>query len=469
MVEGLASGRDRHLFGPGPKRILSLDGGGVRGVASIAFLEKLETEVEAIEGQPTLLADWFDLIGGTSTSAIIASLLALGYRASEVREFYERLAPRIFKRSFRLLGWQSKFDARRLKDDLAEVIGKRPLDSPDLRTGLCVVLKRMDTGSAWVVMNNPRSGFWETHADRSFVGNRHLPIANLVRASAAAPGFFDPELIEIVAGQPPGLFVDGGLTPHNNPALLMLMVALLPAYGLNWHLGADNLLIVSVGTGSFRPTMDARSGVSALGLTARALIGMIAESQQLVLTPMTYFGQSPVEWPINSEIGDLGMVEAPTGNLYSVSCATTCDWNRPGLGTCSAKRSQPTRSHSSGRWISRRICPRSSISPGRRLACRSGRRILCRPDLHDPNQSGQFAGSGLGPSADHFAFSAWSLVVTAARASSKSRGTRCTVTKLGLSRAIACTAQAVRIVSSALNETSAGTFNVDHGGVSSVR
>ena len=62
--------RDRHLLGAGPKRILSLDGGGVRGVISIAFLERLEKEISEIEGRPTLLGEWFDLIGGTSTGAI---------------------------------------------------------------------------------------------------------------------------------------------------------------------------------------------------------------------------------------------------------------------------------------------------------------------------------------------------------------------------------------------------------------
>jgi uncharacterized protein len=311
--------RDTHLFGPGPKRILSLDGGGVRGAATIAFLEKLEAEISEIEGRPTRLAEWFDLIGGTSTGAIIAAALALGYRASELNDFYCQLAPRIFKRSyFRLLGWQAKFDSRRLMEELTAVIGKRTLDSEDVLTGLCVVLKRMDTGSAWIVMNNPRSAFWETPTDNAFVGNRHLPIANLVRASTAAPSFFDPELIEIAAGQPAGLFIDGGLTPHNNPALVMLMVALLPAYGLNWKVGVDNLMVVSVGTGSFRATLNPLEAVrlSSIGLAIRSLAAMISESQQLVLTLMTYLGQSPVPWPINSEIGDLGQVVAQTGNLF---------------------------------------------------------------------------------------------------------------------------------------------------------
>src|ERR1700735_4103739 len=92
----LQTSRDRHLFGPGPKRILSLDGGGVRGAISIAFLERLEQIVDEIEGRPTLLGDWFDLIGGTSTGAIIAGALALGYRTADVRDFYQALGPRVF-------------------------------------------------------------------------------------------------------------------------------------------------------------------------------------------------------------------------------------------------------------------------------------------------------------------------------------------------------------------------------------
>ena len=265
------------------------------------------------------LGDWFDLIGGTSTGSIIAAALALGYRAAEVHDFYRQLAPSIFKRSyFRLLGWHAKFDSRNLMRELETIIGARALDSADLITGLCIVLKRMDTGSAWIVMNNPRSAYWTTPADKSFIGNRHLPVANLVRASTAAPSYFDPELIEIAPGQPRGLFIDGGLTPHNNPALMLLMAACLPAYGLNWKLGPDNLLIVSIGTGSFRETLDPAQAMrlSALSLAIHSLGAMISESQQLVLTLMQYLGESPTAWPINSEIGDLGDTRAPTGDLF---------------------------------------------------------------------------------------------------------------------------------------------------------
>lgn len=68
--------RDAHLFGPGPKRILSLDGG-VRGATTIALLERIEARIEEIEGRPVRLCDWFNLIGGISTGAIIATALAL--------------------------------------------------------------------------------------------------------------------------------------------------------------------------------------------------------------------------------------------------------------------------------------------------------------------------------------------------------------------------------------------------------
>lgn len=133
-----------------------------------------------------------------------------------------------------------------------------------------------------------------------------------------APSFFEPELIEIVPGHPPGLFIDGGFTPHNNPSLLLLMPALVPAYGLNWRIGPENLLVVSVGTGSFRPTLSPVDVMrsSAIGLAIKSLAAMIGESQLHVLILIANLGQSPIAWPINSEIGDLGRALEPTDDLF---------------------------------------------------------------------------------------------------------------------------------------------------------
>jgi predicted acylesterase/phospholipase RssA len=312
------SARDRHLFGPGPKRILALDGGGVRGIVALAFLEKIERTLEAKAGKFVRLCDHFDLIGGTSTGAIIAVGLALGYRVGEIRDFYLRLAPRVFRgRWLPLPGWKPIFDARALASELQGVIGDRRLDTPDLQTGIGVMLKRLDTASAWILTNNPRSVFWNTPSDHSYIGNRDYLLSQIVRASTAAPHYFDPQEIEIAVGEP-GLFVDGGLTPHNNPSLALFLSAFVPRYGLSWEVGPDKLTIVSIGAGSFRDRLNPRALSRAVSATValHAMIQQIGDSQQLILTLMSLLGDSPTPWPINSEIGDLGAVPPPRGALF---------------------------------------------------------------------------------------------------------------------------------------------------------
>jgi uncharacterized protein len=313
------SARDRHLFAPGAKRILSLDGGGVRGIVALAFLKKIEATLAARAGASVRLCDHFDLIGGTSTGAIIAVGLALGYSVDEIRDFYLRLAPRVFRPPWlRIPGWKAIFDARALASELKGVIGERRLDTPDLQTGIGVMLKRIDTASAWILTNNPRSAYWDAPADHSYIGNRDYMLAQVVRASTAAPHYFDPQEIEIARGEPPGLFVDGGLTPHNNPALALFLTAFVPRYGIGWEAHPDKLTIVSIGAGSFRDRLNPRKlsrGPSA-SLALRAMIQQIGDNQQLVLTLMSLLSESPTRWSINSEIGDLGAVPSPRGALF---------------------------------------------------------------------------------------------------------------------------------------------------------
>jgi uncharacterized protein len=311
--------RDRHLFGPGPKRILSLDGGGVRGAITVSFLERLEKVIEEIEGKPTLLCDWFDLIGGTSAGSIIATALALGLRASDIREIQTALAPTVFRKRFwRFGGLRAMFGRRDLIRELEKFVAGRTLGSEDLRTGLCIISKRLDSGSAWMLCNNPKSIFWDSPPDRAFTGNRHYPLANIVRASAAAPHYFDPEIIEIVKGEPPGIFIDGALTPHNNPAFQLLLLATLPQYGLSWTASPQDLVIVSVGTGSYRQRVE-RSDLrwtGNLGMTLQALTAQMTETQNLIATLMTWLGDCPFEWPINSELANLGKTNPPFGPLF---------------------------------------------------------------------------------------------------------------------------------------------------------
>jgi len=346
--------RDRHLFGPGAKRLLSLDGGGVRGALTVAFLERIEALLKERHGQEVRLGDYFDLVGGTSTGAVIAGALALGHRTAEVKDFYLKLAPFAFKRQrWAIPVLQAKFDARGLRARIEEVVGDRVLSSPDLITGFCILTKRMDTGSPWLISNNPRAPFWEDGKD--YFGNKHYPLVNLVRASTAAPHFFDPELLPIsqkevlpdsvakpldvprparlvravlerIGLRRPvkidpnvyGLFVDGGVTPHNNPSLAMLQLATLTPYGIKWPVGPKNLTIVSVGTGSHRP----RLSIESLGfagfpkLAYHALMSLMTDAQVLILGLMQWMGECPAPWEINSEVGTLATDAPPGGKMF---------------------------------------------------------------------------------------------------------------------------------------------------------
>src|SRR5215813_499682 len=72
----------------GSKRLLSIDGGGLCGLIPAESLIQIEKQLDDLTGQPRLLCERFDLIGGTSTGAILAAGLSLGMRAIELRDFY---------------------------------------------------------------------------------------------------------------------------------------------------------------------------------------------------------------------------------------------------------------------------------------------------------------------------------------------------------------------------------------------
>src|SRR5262249_6819147 len=142
-----------HLYGPGPKRILGLDGGGVLGVIEIAFLEEMEALLRRRSGNPRfVLADYFDLIGGTSTGAILATALALGMTAAQAKALYFDFGPAIFRRPlFYVPLLTPQFSANGLETKLRDVVGERQLRSEDLKTGLAIIAKRCGTCAPMVL------------------------------------------------------------------------------------------------------------------------------------------------------------------------------------------------------------------------------------------------------------------------------------------------------------------------------
>src|SRR5262245_39231402 len=72
-----------------PRKMLALDGGGIRGLLTLGILERMEKLLAERQGSDKFrLCDYFDYIGGTSTGAIIAAGLARGLSVAELTEFY---------------------------------------------------------------------------------------------------------------------------------------------------------------------------------------------------------------------------------------------------------------------------------------------------------------------------------------------------------------------------------------------
>lgn len=234
----------------GPKRLLALDGGGIRGLISVEVLAAIESMLQRRlnRGDDFVLADYFDYIAGTSTGGIIATCLAWGMRVSQVREFYQTNGKTMFDKASILKRFHYKYDDEALAQKLREVFSENgapsTLGSTRLQSLLMLVMRNSTTDSPWPLCNNPAARY---NARDRVDCNLLLPLWQLVRASTAAPTYFPPEVINI--GQHRFTFVDGGITPYNNPALHLFLMATVPEYKLAWPVGEENLLVVSIGTG----------------------------------------------------------------------------------------------------------------------------------------------------------------------------------------------------------------------------
>ena len=330
--------RRSHFFAPGPKRILALDGGGIRGIISLAFVERIEAMLARRRGGWGFrVADYFDLIGGTSTGAIIATGLALGKSAGEMIELYLTLAKKGFRRNRWIGGtFAPKFDAKALRAVIIEQFGQETLGSDKLRCGLGIVAKRIDTGSVWLFHNHPRGMFYGAEGAPDFTPNRDLLLSDLLRASSAAPSYFAPEPIEVAPGVK-GLFVDGGVSPHNNPALLLMMLATIQGYGFRWPTGADRLMVASVGTGAPgpRPIWKDYSTMPPVLLAVESLRSMMQDSNSLAQTMLQWMSASPMPWRIDGEVGDLGadqLAGQPLLHYLRYDAPVTEEWLGANLG-----------------------------------------------------------------------------------------------------------------------------------------
>lgn len=233
-------------------KLLALDGGGIRGVLTLEVLLRMETMLaEAVgSGEDFRLCKFFDYIGGTSTGAIIAAGLARGMRVQELMDFYEETGPAMFDKQFILKRWYAIYKSDPLKKELVKTFGEKTTLKPkDLQCLLMTVTRNHTTDSPWPISSNPQAKYNKKSRPDC---NLNIPLWQIVRASTAAPVFFPPEVIHWDKNDENKsfVFVDGGMTPYNNPAFLLYRMATDPVYRLEWATGEEKLLLISVGTGA---------------------------------------------------------------------------------------------------------------------------------------------------------------------------------------------------------------------------
>jgi hypothetical protein len=288
-----------------PRRMLALDGGGIRGLLTLGILENLEKLVQ--EKGKQRLCDFFDYIAGTSTGAIIAAGLARGMTVSDLIEFYRSNGEKMFEPAWLIERIKYFYTADPLAAKLQEAFGKNSsLDPNDLKCLLLVVTRNTTTDSPWPISSNPDAKY---NSPARSDCNLKIPLWQLVRASTAAPIYFPPEVLQWDPNDKSKtfVFVDGGVTPYNNPAFLLYRMATEPAYRLNWNTGEKNLLIVSVGTGAAE-SLGARAAApnrnlfsNATGLPGELMYGMQVDQD----VNCRFVGRCSHGAPLDREVLDL--------------------------------------------------------------------------------------------------------------------------------------------------------------------
>jgi hypothetical protein len=287
----------------GPKRILALDGGGIRGVLTLEYLEAIEALLRQRQNDPDLLlSDYFDLIGGTSTGSIIAAGLACGMPVKDIKKLYTDLGAQVFVPTG--LGYVApKFQAEPLQMALDRALGaETTVDSDKIRTGLMVTTKRLDTGSPWPLTNGG--------GGRYAAQDGALRLTQVVRASTAAPTYFEPERIKISSRDGSvvdGEFVDGGVSPFNDPSLQLLMLAALDGHGFKWRTGKTQLLIISVGTGTYRSSPQSPGLIDRVAAVQglRALASLMDDCARTNQAMLQWLTDCLTPWEIDRAVGDM--------------------------------------------------------------------------------------------------------------------------------------------------------------------
>lgn len=237
-----------------PFRVLSLDGGGIRGLFGAAYLAEIERRFLSGES----IGNHFDMIAGTSTGGIIALGLAHGKTAKQISEIYTERGEFIFPPSRVLTGWwrflrsffRPKHRSSDLRNELLRVFGDDVLDVAKRR--VVIPCFEGEHGEPFI---------YKTPHHPAYQKDRHKPMVDIALQTAAAPSY-------LAAVEDHGYkMLDGGLWA-NNP-IMNAVVDVLACY----EIPAENVRVLSIGTGENTVKLDKRhldGGKIAWGLSAQA-------------------------------------------------------------------------------------------------------------------------------------------------------------------------------------------------------
>lgn len=218
-------------------RILSLDGGGAKGFYTLGVLKEIEGMIRC------RLYERFDLVFGTSTGAIIASLIALGYEVDAIHQLYKEHVPRIMRMR------SSNGKSKALEDLANTVFAETKFDA--VKTGVGIVTTRWVIEKPMIFKGSVSQAHGRTG---TFIPGFGCTISDAVQASCSAFPFFNRKMITTAAGDHVEL-IDGGYCA-NNPTLFAIADALVAL-----KQPPVDIRVVSVGVGVYpepRPSLRMR-------------------------------------------------------------------------------------------------------------------------------------------------------------------------------------------------------------------
>ena len=199
-------------------KILSIDGGGIKGLYSATFLKNLEEQLQKEKGGSERIVDYFDLICGTSTGGLIALAMSIRKETQEICNFYEQNGAEIFPngkskwRLFKQTLFGGKYNDEALKIALKKMLAENTMgDSESL---LCI--------PSFDYTNFTYAVFKFDHKEGNLSRHNKIPMVDVGLATSAAPTYFPLAQIEALHNVQ---YVDGGVW-CNNPSLIGLMESL---------------------------------------------------------------------------------------------------------------------------------------------------------------------------------------------------------------------------------------------------